>query len=63
METRHKEKDVAGYKCPNLKAGICRMLGTSLVVIKCIYLESRQAKIGKRRKGCVQMTFPAKSLH
>lgn len=63
METRHKEKDVVGYKCPNLKAGICRMLGTSLVVIKYIYLESRQAKIGKRRKGCVQMTFPAKSLH
>lgn len=62
METSQEGKDVAGYKCFNLKTGICRMLETPPVVIKCICLESRQAEIGKRRKGCVQMTSQAKSL-
>lgn len=44
LETSQKEKDVAGYKCPNLKAGICRMLGTPPVVIKCIYLGAAKPK-------------------
>lgn len=49
METSQEEKDVAGYKCANLEAGICRMLGKSSRCDK-MHLSGEQASRNREKR-------------